>query len=1080
MKFVLINIFAPILAFITFNQNLKAQVSQSINGLSSNYVESLESDNFGIIWVGTNEGLNALIDQNIYEYESNVSDNTSLLNTQIKDIYITDDNSVIAISDDGLSIFNRTNNSFKQLKTETKPVSIYSDPFTSDIYIGTENSGLIVLNNKFDLVKNYRFDLFDPSTISTNNLSSLTDNRGMYFGENKIWIATNRGINILNRSDSTITRGIVNSQNNLSSSAINGFSSITINSSMIEPRSDYLLIGTDRGLNIYDRDNDRLINQKQFANSDVKNIIKINSKLFALLVNSRLTLLEYNSVSQGFKSTIIETPNNNLNVKKIHKQGDFLLVSGENFVSVYDNEFKVIFEQITEYPVTDVNIRNNFLWIGTQNGLTKHTLKKTLVSRVNEGSEYYSKNEFYEVLLNNGVFSITDIPNKNTYEIEAPEEVLSDDNNKIILKKNYLLAMGNNTLYFYNLDFSFFALIFSYNFEFDWGEVNNIFLTDESFYVSTDNGIHEFESDLDNFSDFSFILAKNSYIYDELLNPNVPPNFTDIEEVDNTLWISSDLKTLSFHQIESLDSLVENKILEETNINAANSLNNIDNLYFAKEINEVYGGTSGRGLYKFDLELNQLVRLTREDGLLSNNISDIYYQDSILFIQSGQGLNLIKDGKIRSLTEEDGLSMTSFNTQSIHKIDSSNNIFISGTDGLFQFNYAELYDEDISNEIKLFRVVGYDKFNNPYPIQINNNEIKIDYQITSLLFDAYIGNHYKSDNNRYYYSINDETYNASVNGNQIIISSLPWYGSSIKIYLIDANGNRSINDIEIVITNTPPIWFSYQAFILYLIILVGVYWIIQKQRVKKAKDNFEKERREKELNEARDLQQSLLPKSTPSTSIFDISTYLQSANEMGGDYYDFIEYENKLYSICGDATGHGVTSGIMVSVTKAGLNGVELESPSNMLSKLNQIVKKVNFGRIRMSLSVVKLEENAIEISSAAMPPYYLYKSKNNQLEEVLIPNLPLGGLSRTKYESNKHDFEIGDILVLMSDGLPELPNESNELLDYEAIYNEIFENIDKSAKQISNALLSLGKKWRTHLDDLPDDITLVVIKKVA
>ena len=193
MKFVLINIFAPILAFITFNQNLKAQVSQPINGLSSNYVESLESDNFGIIWVGTNEGLNALIDQNIYEYESNISDNTSLLNTQIKDIYITDDNSVIAISDDGLSIFNRKNNSFKQLKTETKPVSIYSDPFTSDIYIGTENSGLIVVNNKFDLIKNYRFDLFDPSTISTNNLSSLTDSRGMYFEENKIWIATNRG-----------------------------------------------------------------------------------------------------------------------------------------------------------------------------------------------------------------------------------------------------------------------------------------------------------------------------------------------------------------------------------------------------------------------------------------------------------------------------------------------------------------------------------------------------------------------------------------------------------------------------------------------------------------------------------------------------------------------------------------------------------------------------------------------------------------------------------------------------------------------------------------------------------------------
>ena len=38
-----------------------------------------------------------------------------------------------------------------------------------------------------------------------------------------------------------------------------------------------------------------------------------------------------------------------------------------------------------------IHKKNNFLWIGTQNGLTKHTLKKTLVSRINEGSEYYSK-----------------------------------------------------------------------------------------------------------------------------------------------------------------------------------------------------------------------------------------------------------------------------------------------------------------------------------------------------------------------------------------------------------------------------------------------------------------------------------------------------------------------------------------------------------------------------------------------------------------------------------------------------------------------------------------------------------------
>ena len=102
----------------------------------------------------------------------------------------------------------------------------------------------------------------------------------------------------------------------------------------------------------------------------------------------------------------------------------------------------------------------------------------------------------------------------------------------------------------------------------------------------------------------------------------------------------------------------------------------------------MYGGTSGRGLYTFDLESKTINRITKEDGLLSNNISDIHYQHGILFIQSGQGINLIKDGKIRSITEEDGLFMTSFNEKSIHQIDSTN-IVLSGTDGLYQFNYGD-------------------------------------------------------------------------------------------------------------------------------------------------------------------------------------------------------------------------------------------------------------------------------------------------------------------------------------------------------------------------------------------------------
>ena len=205
-----------------------------------------------------------------------------------------------------------------------------------------------------------------------------------------------------------------------------------------------------------------------------------------------------------------------------------------------------------------------------------------------------------------------------------------------------MLALGNSTLHFYDLDFSFFALHFSYNFELELGsEANNIGLNEESFYVTTNNAIIEFESDLNNFSDFTFILPKNEYIYDELISPNVPPKFTDIERVDNSLWISSDIKTLSIHYIENLDDTL-NFDFTDKGTNVLSTLNRIDNLYYDEENNTMYGGTSGRGLYTFDLESKTINRITKEDGLLSNNISDIHYQDGILFIQSGQGINLIK------------------------------------------------------------------------------------------------------------------------------------------------------------------------------------------------------------------------------------------------------------------------------------------------------------------------------------------------------------------------------------------------------------------------------------------------------
>jgi serine phosphatase RsbU (regulator of sigma subunit) len=265
-----------------------------------------------------------------------------------------------------------------------------------------------------------------------------------------------------------------------------------------------------------------------------------------------------------------------------------------------------------------------------------------------------------------------------------------------------------------------------------------------------------------------------------------------------------------------------------------------------------------------------------------------------------------------------------------------------------------------------------------------------------------------------------------------------------------------------------------------LFFVIGFTGLIIYNRIKqKARlRQLEEDRKNKELQAARDLQISLLPKSTPKRNDLDIATFIRSSTEVGGDYYDFMSQENgNIYSICGDATGHGVTSGMMVSITKAGLNGIEAIAPNVILQKLNKVVKKVDLGTLRMSLNIVEISQNELNMSSAAMPPIYLYKSGANSVEELMQSGLPLGGLKNESFEQIKRNFESGDVLIQLSDGLPEAPNSKGEMYDYERLRALIQTSCHLTAKEIINVLMQSVDQWLEGKHN-PDDITLIVTKK--
>ena len=304
---------------------------------------------------------------------------------------------------------------------------------------------------------------------------------------------------------------------------------------------------------------------------------------------------------------------------------------------------------------------------------------------------------------------------------------------------------------------------------------------------------------------------------------------------------------------------------------------------------------------------------------------------------------------------------------------------------------------------------------------------------------------------------------------------------TFEVQALDANFNESEIATHPFSIN-PPWYRSYIAYFLYVIIIAFFVWLFGKLQAKRSLSKAENERREKDLEEAKQIQESMLPKTFPQIEGLSITAGLITSTEVGGDYYDFFESNDKnkcIHVICGDATGHGTAAGMMVSIIKSALNGLPVLPVNEILERLNNIVKKINLGRLRMSLNVAKINKNEIEISAAAMPPTYLFNAKSNKCEEIMIEGLPLGGLKDEKFSMLKKSFQKGDVLVMLSDGLPEASNENNEMYDYERIVDLIKKHHKKEPEEIKAEFFSSLDSWLNG--GIPDDdVTLVIVKKVA
>ena len=240
----------------------------------------------------------------------------------------------------------------------------------------------------------------------------------------------------------------------------------------------------------------------------------------------------------------------------------------------------------------------------------------------------------------------------------------------------------------------------------------------------------------------------------------------------------------------------------------------------------------------------------------------------------------------------------------------------------------------------------------------------------------------------------------------------------------------------------------------------------------------ENEARAKELEGARQLQLSMLPKKIPQLPHLAIAAYMKTATEVGGDYYDFHLNSNDTLTVAvGDATGHGLKAGTVVTAIKSLFrtfaSGPELVP---ILTQSSRVLKEMNLRSLFMAMLVVRIEGYNLKISAAGMPPMLIYRALTGEVEEVFIKALPLGSVLNYPWRQEEMTLDPGDVIMLMSDGFPERFNADNEMFGYEKAHAVLIEAAQLSPQAVIEHFVQVGDQWAAgHPQD--DDVTFVVLK---
>jgi serine phosphatase RsbU (regulator of sigma subunit) len=240
-----------------------------------------------------------------------------------------------------------------------------------------------------------------------------------------------------------------------------------------------------------------------------------------------------------------------------------------------------------------------------------------------------------------------------------------------------------------------------------------------------------------------------------------------------------------------------------------------------------------------------------------------------------------------------------------------------------------------------------------------------------------------------------------------------------------------------------------------------------------------------DLEVARSIQQSLLPKSMPQVAGFEIAAWNKPADQTGGDYYDWQALpDGRVLVALADVTGHGIGPALLAAVCRAYARVSFGQQQNGFLKAMEQVNTAVSAdvgeGRFVTFVAAILGPNNSeVELLSAGHAPLFLYWLKHDRFEKMEAQGLPLG-ISPDFFSEQPRtlQFASGDLLLLATDGFFEWANASEELFGNERLEHSVRTSSNKSAAEIISILYADVLRFAGGTSQ-KDDLTAIVIKRI-